>query len=369
MRERVNPYEGVSIDVTNCADATEVASQTGLDRVIGFRPVSAEGNVLERYKAVWDDTHDTPLGAIVGEGFTPVQDIEALRLGESLVERGLGTFKDVQVVDGGLTMYLNMELPGLTFEIPESPQIGDIYEARLRIGNGHGGTKHFEGTLELYRLWCSNGCGAWNKHSGFRFRHSTNVNTRHGTAERILLESAAEFTKAKESLTRFALTPMNQRTFTQFAAQLITGKNDPDEALREIAEGEGRKQTVRENRYEILATLFHQGRGNHGRTALDAYNAVTEWNTWARGNKGDEDALLVRTTHGSGAQTPESDREAFENVFSATAEVQAVTAEVLTADETRRVEQRLRSNINGQGAKIEQRAFRLLDEMALAHAA
>ena len=54
----------------------------------------------------------------------------------------------------------------------KSPMKGDITKVNLSIKTGFDGNTAYEMGIEYYRIWCSNGCGAWDKSQMVKFKNT-----------------------------------------------------------------------------------------------------------------------------------------------------------------------------------------------------
>ena len=135
-------------------------------------------------------------------------------------------------------------------------------------------------------------------------RHTASVQDRIATAAEVLGLAEVAFRADAEMRQDLANTPMDAPAFATFAAQLLTGKDDPQEAREVVAKAEGRSRALLVRKGDTLLRLFTQGLGNRGDSRLDALNAVTEYVDHGRDRTGtiDWDTKGAAILWGTGAQ-------------------------------------------------------------------
>lgn len=148
-------------------------------------------------------------------------------------------------------------------------------------------------------------------HAGFE-RETHKLSARHTASADAKLDSVAEalglaeraFRENGERMQDLANTPFSRDAMQTLACQLLSGKDDPQEARETIAKSEGRSRALFARKGGQLVDLFASGLGNRGNCALDAVNAVTEYVDHAKARTGavDWDTQGASILWGAGAQ-------------------------------------------------------------------
>ena len=369
-----HPFSGVVSDVSEArsvADVLEMAPEFRTEISHGpvwYAPTVGCGSEaalveeskdlthLDRYSAVLGD--GKPLGAIVGKGQGIRQPILSLEDGQFLVDNLGAKWAAVGTTHNGLKTLVEVDLPQEAFSIQRGDR-EDHFKPRIVLPDANDGSKSFDPTLLLHALLCSNEYPAIDaENRRLRQKHTSGIAKRQGDARLFLVQAVERIAKERGVLQSMEDTHMPQASFIEFAARLLTGKDKPEEALKVVAESEGRTEATLKRKFETLETLFRKGTGNRGRTALDAFSAVTEWRTW--GGQADEDATLLARVQ---AQSLGRNLGTLvDDIATATQSNRDAMDVVLTADERRRTEQRLHSNLSGNSAKMVARAQSLLLE-------
>lgn len=182
----------------------------------------------------------------------------------------LAEVKDVEVPTSQVTdkhMYITALAPRVQGEV----KTGDIVQAGVRIRNSEVGWGALTVEPIIYRLWCSNGCGTWEKtrifHLGSQLEGEETIRVL--SDETLALDDQAFFAKLADVM-RAAV---DETKFNDFLVQMRLAADSqkmekPQEAMVEL----GKKFNVTETEGEsILAHLIEGG----DLTAYGALNAFT----------------------------------------------------------------------------------------------
>ena len=358
-----DPYHGLRQDVSDCQHFTEVLEKTGLSTPVEYDPIFFQ-DTDGVYKQLEGFKHprrgDERIPAVLQDSYTHLGDDTILESLQLFVDQG-AKWGSVLVTQQTAHVIAELLLPSEQFAIERFNGETDRFDATILSLWSHNGLKSWVGVFNSVRAWCMNQFMAMLREARqrdegwFKFRHTKNIGMKVPTAQRIMAEAIGAFGGQQQSMQLLANTNMDKVGFVDFCAQLLTGKNDPREAHKEIAElKEGRSRSMMEHKFDVLSHLYLNGKGNFGHDCLDAFNAVTEWCDHARGSRADEDQLVV-----------ESLARRRDNVVP----MRPQTDIVLTTAEQNKLEKRLNANLYGTGADLKARAFRLLTERAQALAA
>ena len=211
-----------------------------------------------------------PLGRrVVGAGYQIVQTAQAFAPAEVLIREG--SFSPCSVQLSGAKIRLNGFIGADAVHSlgADSP---DIIAHFASFSTAHDGTAQIEASLSSLRLACFNGMTSREHVHSVKIRHTRNVDER-------IAEAAAAIFKLRESAVtevltfqRLAREPMSGPEFVGFARELLDATRG-----RLDAESSERKREKRQREIDELIALFGSGQGNHGVSAWDGYNSVTEW--------------------------------------------------------------------------------------------
>lgn len=175
----------------------------------------------------------------------------------------------------------------------------------------HDGTAAIRCTETMRVLVCSNGAVRDREANGFSVRHTASAEERMAEGARLLRHFSAAALEFEHTARDLAAAPMDRQSFVGFAARLLTGKDDEQEALETVGRSEGRTKQTLERKGQELLGLFEHGIGNLGRDRFDALNAVTEFvdhqrgrvQSWReRASRLQLDKAIDSMTFGTGAQ-------------------------------------------------------------------
>lgn len=185
VKDRGVPWHGIGTPADGLMTAAEVLEKAGLDWVVERRPLYIEPKggglkdlqLVRTHQATVRVTDNQVLG-IVGNRFTPVQNGEALRLLDDLVDSGEGKYDTAGSLNEGRRVFISMELPKhIGIKGDESP-----YNSYLSCVNGHDGWTAFQVVRTTVRMVCSNTVDAGLERAMAKYaaRHTQGVTQRVG---------------------------------------------------------------------------------------------------------------------------------------------------------------------------------------------
>lgn len=218
-----------------------------------------------KYKMLYRDDTNDELG-IVGMQYSPVQNAEAFAFFDTITSKHDIKYTNVHQFNNGGIIQLTA-----TFDKKETILPGDDIEKQIILKNGHDGMHGLNIDFMVNRLVCTNGLRANVKDAknSFKIKHTYAI---HWKMEQIikLMDSANKyFDRFIESARVLAQKNVDTKLVNDFL----------DEVVGEIKEKETNKggNNLRKKKRESILDLFATGKGNHGKTAWDLYNAVTEY--------------------------------------------------------------------------------------------
>jgi phage/plasmid-like protein (TIGR03299 family) len=229
-------------------------------------PAIVDGVALPGYKglvAVSASGNRSPL-SIVGDGYGVLQDSTFFEILEQ-VYGGRPVVETAGTLRSGKRIWALVQRP--SFEIVP----GDVVKTFDLWVNRHDATGCYELHRTNVRVVCQN---TWNQAIGkgkdrvFGVRHTTNVVTAAKVAAKAVQIADESGVYAQAALRKLAAKRLTVDEVVPVYRNLL-------EVAPEV-KTEGISVRVRNNLDELV-TLFRRGTGNEGRTAWDAFNAVTEF--------------------------------------------------------------------------------------------
>ncbi len=280
-------------NVSNANSAQEAMEIAGLNYGLHLEPMYIRGRkdvdgipvigkeVPNNFAVVREDNH-VPI-ANVGNKYEIVQNSEVFGFCDGIVEQGLGKFKRAFATRNGARVFIQMDLGDIDMG-------GDNCKRQLTLRTSHDGSSKITGSMEVFRLVCSNGLRAWTKESTFSVKHTAGVRFRMAQAKKIL-----------------GLADSFYRWFTAQADQLFTMKVSQDDAWKLIktlvpAEDESDVTARITNQRQKIWEYFDHGKGNKGESRWDLYNGYVEWIDHWRSRNREDDVAVETNLMGSGAK-------------------------------------------------------------------
>ncbi len=284
------------------ATAAEAIRAWGLDWQVDLAPVQAllatgaVPRILNSRAVVRTDT-GVPL-SVVGRRFQPIQNADAFRLFDPVIQKFGASYERAGACDGGRRVWIQAKLPGGLWITKE-----DKVERYLLLSMLHGG-----GSLQVLetpiRIWCKNTllrALEEGKHRAIRIRHAGDIEGQVLEAERLLELSLASFGAFSEEAQAFAKRMIRKEALEAYIRSLVPDPKDGDPVR-----AAGTRET--------LLRLFETGKGNDlpsvRGTLWAAVNAAAEFADHERSTraKAGEDAAASRwksAQFGSGAALKE----------------------------------------------------------------
>lgn len=238
-------------------------------------------------------TSDNSILGIVGKGYTPLQNGQAVALLDGLAESGQVTYHTAGSLRDGRRVWLLAKVDSYSV-------IGDDrVDEYLMLWNSHDGSSALRVLWTKVRVVCANTANAAlsaGRGQGMTVRHTVNMMHRLDQANEILGVGRSVFSESRDFDRQLVRLQMNSSRWANFADELFP---IPD------GQEDGRSKTIAMKKRDKLTELFEVGRGQDmpgvAGTGWAAYNALTEYTNYHRTTRGGQDIRFESAVSGSGA--------------------------------------------------------------------
>ena len=239
--------------------APSFAVTDNLDWSVSQRPLfyqranSTVGELPDRVAIVRDDT-ERCLG-IVSSNYETVQNTDLLKLINPMIDEGLLTVQNMGFLNHGARVFAQAQVN------EEYEVIGETYKGFVTLLNGHVGQCSVAIGSTMTRVICGNTFASAYSDISERYRHSEGVNDRVLESTFVLDYVNGAMKTYAEYMEKLATAPCSAKQFRIFVEEVY---NKPTDKMRDSF-------------VDQLNNLFHNGKGNEGKTYHDAFAAVTEY--------------------------------------------------------------------------------------------
>lgn len=239
----------------------QIAMNDQLDWAVSKRQllfVNAEGDfspVPNRNVIVRED-NEAALG-ICADSYEPLQNEDLKSLVSPMVAEGVLTVENQGFLGNGKKVFVQLRV-NKEFEV-----IGEEYQGYLTLLNSFDGTASVAIGPSMFRVVCGNTFAAAYSDLGERFRHTEGVTDRVLNTQSVVNFVDNAMKRYSESVETLSASAISAGQFEK-AVEKIFQKKVSD---------------MRESTVDKLNKLFYSGAGNEGRTAYDAFNAVTDFSS------------------------------------------------------------------------------------------
>jgi len=273
LTEFASVEDQAGTSLKNATSLEDVIARAGFDFEVEKAALYNEGNAeLDGFYALRRADTKEVMNVVRGR-YQPVHNRQMFEPFDQMVRDFGASYENAGLVRGGRTCWISAKLPG---DITVNGE--DKLEQRIVGMAHHDGTKRNSYFQFTRRIWCNNMLRMLQSEANARGHH-----VRHTTKWQDHLEKARQ---GFEGALRAA------STFGDQAGKLADhslGSNQAECFLQNlypiIKEDSKQKITRTNNRRESVKDLFHNGKGNVGKTRWDMLNAVTEYYDHHVGNK------------------------------------------------------------------------------------
>ena len=237
-----------------------------------------EGNVskIEGFKSVWRENGKSLQLGVVGDGYTPIQNIQAFDFIDNLLEAQNGShYESAGALGNGERIWVMARVPEADIQIAGTDDKSLSY---LLVATSHDASLSYVAKLTTVRVVCQNTLSVALNQAGnvFKVKHTKNADARLLTAKDAMQGFAKDAKDLNDKLNTLATRKMTKDSLTTIFDRLFpnTKKDDKQNIRRENVLADVLKM------YEINdRDMFPSIRG----TAYNLLNAVTEWTDHIRG--------------------------------------------------------------------------------------
>jgi phage/plasmid-like protein (TIGR03299 family) len=254
----ITPWHRNGTVIAGLATAQEAVTKAKLNYEVLTEPIqTTKSKTIAGYKRVFRGDTDRTFG-IVGEDFTPIQNLRLAELVEPIVQHAdrLATFETAGSIYNGEFVYFLLNLRD--FKLAN----GENHKSYLAMMMGHGGKKAITAILTNVRIVCKNtinqALGEGDKL--FKVKHTLRAE------ERLI-----------DELRVLAIANKRSEEYAVAANKMLNIAMSMDEANKLLKSLMPSDSTAASNNRDEVIALFRKGKGNEGKTLWDWVNGVTEY--------------------------------------------------------------------------------------------
>lgn len=283
----VVPWHKLGTVVSGLLTAKEAIEAAHLGWKVDFAPIYVNGVQVDQND--WQATIRTDTNGVLGivkSRYEVIQNSECFSFMDSLVADGNLKYETAGALRGGKQVWIMAKYNG------EISINSDQHKMWLLLVTSHDGSKCLECAWVTERVVCANtlSIALKGKSNSIKIRHSSTWEDKRNEAQRVLGLTKTYFGDLQSELAK-----LQDRPFTQDDMEAFS------KLLYPASKGEKDVATRTSNMRWGTARLFNRGAGNHGQTAWDALNAVTDYVDHQSTIRG-QSTRLESALMGSGAQ-------------------------------------------------------------------
>lgn len=270
------PWHGLGVKVEGEQTAEKAIIAAGMNWVNELQPLYLSGkNMVDGipvigtqapdYQAVVRTKDNSILGVVKGR-YHIIQNHECFEFMDSIVGSGQAIYHTAGSLRNGKIIFMVVKLP-------KDAKVGnDKIEKYLLLSSSHDGSHGLEVRWTPVRVVCMNTLSAaLNRQTTncIKIRHCGNYKSKVEQAREVLQLTDYYYDVMEKEYNKLLETEMKKTEMVEFAAQLFPSEDrDPPTATKNL-----RNKVVE---------LFTTGKGNHGQSRWDAFNAVTDFTDHCR---------------------------------------------------------------------------------------
>jgi phage/plasmid-like protein (TIGR03299 family) len=274
------PWHGLGTKLENPPTVEEGIIAAGLDWRVGLKDlVTVDGQKVD-HRATFRES-DGKIFGVVGPGYTPLQNIEAFKWFQPLLDSGEATLHTAGSLQEGKKVWVLAKLTKPALEIAP----GDTVDRFALLSGSHDGTRAVRCGFTPIRVVCANTLRmAHGTNSGLiKLLHTKNIVTSLDALREVMNTANSAFEATAEQYRKLAQLKISKADLRKYVKIILDV--DPNEDEKELP-----GQTLTKIREIVL--LADQGIGNGKDSAVNgtlwaAYNGVTEYLAYQYGRTKD----------------------------------------------------------------------------------
>ena len=274
-----SPWAGIGKQLDKPETVHDAMVQAGMDWTVSKEPIFLEDGTELKERAIVRSDNSNILG-VVSSKWTPYQNEDAFRWFEPFVESNEVEFSTAGAFKQGRITWILARLNRDNSEIAA----GDEVAKYLLLSNSHDGKLAVRVGFTPIRIVCINTLHSAHKSSAskmLRVNHSQHVRRNVTDIREIINTANADFEATAEQY-RFLASRQINRSDLENYVKIVLGKENVEKD--DIS-------TRTKNQMAKIIALFDEGKGNKNPAIAGswwaAYNGVTEWLSYERGNSND----------------------------------------------------------------------------------
>jgi phage/plasmid-like protein (TIGR03299 family) len=297
MFHRLPAWHGKGTIVQDAPNSTEAIRLAQMNWSVEKRPIftlDGDGNrihITSDMATVRTDSNGI-LG-VVGNKYTVIQNADAFKFVDSLVDLGEIKYEACGTLKGGQQIWLLAKMPDVHYVTDDDPQ-----ESYILLSTGHDGLHTLKVMPTSVRVVCWNTLQLALSHKTERFiqvRHSLNAMDKVEAAQKLLFGIRYETEQVNQILDGLAKVDMTREQVMEFMDKVFPlHKEKPED------DGSTKSINIRQMVFDNFDGDPEQATKAAKGTAFGLFNAVTKWVDWQRGAK-DTDKQFASSWFGSGS--------------------------------------------------------------------
>lgn len=276
------PWHGLGQRLTDAPNVSEAIKQAGLDWFVKTVPLQTIGtNTPVPARATVRESDGSILG-VVGERYHVLQNSDAFKFFDPMVESGLVTLETAGSLQNGKRVWILARIGGDSdMDIIK----GDAVRKFIMLSNSHDGTLAVRVGFTPVRIVCANTLAMAHtdgQSAIVRLRHHSSVARNLDALREAMNLANQSFEATADQFRLLAQRQINANDLRKFVKIVLGHEHTEDKDL----------STRTQNQIDTIETLFVGGRGADlpgvRGTVWAAYNAVTEFLSHAANSNGDK---------------------------------------------------------------------------------
>ena len=293
-------WHGIGTVVESPKTAKEAIELSNLNYTVEAQPIYLSSGIeIPNRKAIVNLANNVALG-IVSDQYKIIQNVEAFNFFDTLVGEGEAIYTSAGALGFGERVFVQAKLPSTITVKTLKDGTPDIIEKYLLLVTGH------DGKISTFCFWTPTRCicqnslnlALSNADNGIKIRHKGNVMNSLSEARDVLGISINFYNQFEKVVKKMETIELQTKDLNAYFNKVL-GVND------KMKNDKGELFTKTQNKLDKLSSLYHNGRGNEGKTLYDGYNAITEFCdhfSSVRGLKENPSNRLDNIWFGTGAQ-------------------------------------------------------------------